>query len=265
MLRLLLLPPVLRGFIALAAGGISFPLAGVLTLRLNLLPLRYMLMHAVILAGTLALALSLPELPVFILVSVIAVLALLSLGRKGRNDLGVSASFLMILSIALAAVIAAKADVPSKDTLDLLWGSPYTITKPELIFLLSFSALLIAFIALCFPKLALLFFDRDTAQVTDRRVGVYEALAVTAAALSIVLAMRFTGALLTDALLILPVVAAMKRAGSLKGLFIWSSLIGFVSSTAGYLLSLCLDLPPSAAVSVVSVVIYLILPRRRKK
>lgn len=262
MLTLILLPPILRGFAALLIGGLSFPLAGVLTLRLNLLPLRYLLMHTLILAGTVSLALALPETPVFVVTGLLAVLALLKLG-KGRNDLGSSASFLMILSIALASILAAKADVPSKDTLDLLWGSPFTISRPELLFLALFSVSLMLFVVLSFHKLSLLFFDRDTAQVSDRRIMLYEGAAVCVASLSIVLAMRFTGALLTDAILILPVMSARKRAVSLRGLFIASSAFGFSSSLLGYLAALRFDLPPSAAVAVVSVLCYLIIPPRR--
>ena len=44
-------PPILRGFIALVLAGCFFPLAGVFVLRLNLVTLRFTLMHAALLGA----------------------------------------------------------------------------------------------------------------------------------------------------------------------------------------------------------------------
>ena len=48
-LLLFSLAPILRGFIAMIVSGAAFPLCGVMVLRLNLVPMSYMLMHGVIL------------------------------------------------------------------------------------------------------------------------------------------------------------------------------------------------------------------------
>ena len=50
---LLLLPPIFRAFISLLFAGAAFPLAGVMVLRMNLLQLRYTLMHGLLLGGAL--------------------------------------------------------------------------------------------------------------------------------------------------------------------------------------------------------------------
>ena len=44
-------PPILRGFVALVLAGCFFPLAGVFILRLNLVTLRFTLMHAALLGA----------------------------------------------------------------------------------------------------------------------------------------------------------------------------------------------------------------------
>ena len=69
LLPIFMLPPVFRGGIALIVSGACFPLCGVMVLRLQLVPLRYMLMHGVILGGALALAFSLPVVPVILAVN----------------------------------------------------------------------------------------------------------------------------------------------------------------------------------------------------
>lgn len=76
-LSLFLLEPVFRGFFALLISGSAFPLCGVMVLRLNLIPLRYMLMHGVILGGAIALATSLPIVPSVIVINFLLVIFIL--------------------------------------------------------------------------------------------------------------------------------------------------------------------------------------------
>ena len=57
MLELLTLAPILKGLIVLTVAGLTFPITGVYLFRLNLLPMRFMLMHGAILGGAMALAL----------------------------------------------------------------------------------------------------------------------------------------------------------------------------------------------------------------
>ena len=94
-----------------------------MVLRMNLLQLRYTLMHGLLLGGAFALALDLPSIPVYVLMCTLTVILILLLSRKGKLNMGISSAFLMVLSVALAAIITQAADVPSKDTLELLWGS----------------------------------------------------------------------------------------------------------------------------------------------
>ena len=50
-------PPIMRGFLALVIAGCFFPMAGVFILRLNLVTLRFTLMHAALLGAAIGLAL----------------------------------------------------------------------------------------------------------------------------------------------------------------------------------------------------------------
>lgn len=264
MFELLILPPILKGFVALLAAGASFPLAGVMVTRLDMLPLRYMLMHALILGGAIALAFELPALFCYFAVSLAVVALMLYVGKDGTIHLGLSSSFLMVLSMALASVLMQIKDVPAKDTLELLWGSPYTISIPELIAFGLLSAVVIAFV-LCFQRqISIVFFDTDVARTLLPHASFYRNFMVILIALVVALSMRFVGALLIDALLLLPVITAMRWSRSLKGLFLLSALIGFVVSFVGYLISLALDFPPGASVALVSSLVYVFSLLKRK-
>ena len=76
------LAPVLKGFIAMSISGAVFPFCGVMVLRLNLVPMRYMLMHGVILGGAIAMALELPLLPITVAVNLILVFMMELLREK---------------------------------------------------------------------------------------------------------------------------------------------------------------------------------------
>ena len=66
------LPPVARGFFAMAIAGLCFPASGVMVLRLNLVPMRRA--HAWrLLGGAISLAFSLPVLPASILLNLLLV------------------------------------------------------------------------------------------------------------------------------------------------------------------------------------------------
>lgn len=233
-----------------------------MVVRLDMLPLRYMLMHALILGGAIALTFHLPELPCYIVLSLLVVLLMLRLGRS--LHLGLSSSALMVFSMALAALITQLGDVPSKDTLELLWGSPFTISIPELILFGTVALFLFLFTFTKQREISIVFFDRELAKTILSRSEAYVDMMVILIALTVALAMRFVGALLIDALLLLPVIIALPRAGSLKGLFTSSSLIGLCVALAGYFLALVLNLPPGASVALVSVAVYLLSLIRKK-
>ena len=50
------LPPIARGFVILLIAGAAFPSIGVFIFRLNLINVRFMLMHGGLLGGAVALA-----------------------------------------------------------------------------------------------------------------------------------------------------------------------------------------------------------------
>lgn len=263
MLSLLALEPIYRALIALCFAGFSFPVAGVMVLRLNLIQLRYTLMHGLLLGGAFSLALSLPTLPVYIIMCTLVVLVMLHLGKDGKMNLGVSASFLMVVSVALAAVVTQVADVPGKDTLELLWGSPFTVRWGELAIFIALSLAIVLFTILDRKNIMLIFFDSDVASSSGVNVQAHQSAMVFLIAFAVALSMRYVGALLIDALLILPAVTASKRAVSVRQLFVLSAMLGLAGSLCGFFLSLVLDLPPGSMIALTSALQYILVPRRK--
>lgn len=252
MLELLLLPPMLRALVAMFMGGICFPLCGVMVLRLDLVPLRYALMHGVILGGAISLALGIPEAPVSFLTNLLVVWMVLFL--KGNKSMSSAAS--MVFTMGLASLIMHVFDVPSKDSMQLLWGSPYALQDIDLILLLFICIFELIYLRVNFKKITAIFFDKDIANSLGVHVKFHYYTMVIVVALVVAMAMRLIGALLIDALLILPVLISGRVSSGSKQLFIRSSLIGLFLSIGGYFLSLMWDLPLSATIALLAAFLY---------
>ncbi|MBR1640222.1 MAG: metal ABC transporter permease [Treponema sp.] len=241
--------------------GATFPLCGVMVLRLNLVPMRYMLMHGVILGGAIALSLNLPMIPATIAVNIILVFFMLMTASKKTANFSGGSAATMVLSMALASLIMHISDVPAKDTLDLLWGSPFALTKTDLIILSEISVILVIYTVLNFHNIQNIFYNQNIAASSGINVRFHYTVMVIIIAIVIAVAMKLLGAFLIDALLILPVLTATSlqktfNKNGLKRLFITSGLAGFIISTAAYVLAVITNLPPTAAIALLAGLVF---------
>ncbi|MGB4408515.1 MAG: metal ABC transporter permease [Sphaerochaeta sp.] len=267
LLFMLSLAPVAKGLVAMTIAGLCFPAAGVMVLRLDLVPMRYMLMHGVILGGAISLAFSLPLLPVSIALNLLLVLGMLKLTKDSSAGFGVSSAAAMVFTMALASIVMHVFDVPAKDTLQLLWGSPFALQVSDVLGLLAIAIALTLYVVLNFKSISAIFFDQEIAQSLGMRVQAHHRTMVIVIALVIALAMKLLGALLIDALLILPVLIAARHAQSLRQLFIRACLVGVFVSFFGFIAAVATNLPPSGTIALLSAALYLIVStiRKRKK
>lgn len=256
-ISLLALKPILYGLIGMIISGISFPVAGVIVVQNGLIPMRYMLMHGVILGGIAAVVLDTPMLLAVIPLNVVLVLIMVRLNKDGRT-LSVASTVMMVCTMGLASLMSHIFDVPAKDTLEVLWGSPFALTRMDLILLTILGVLSISYVAIFFRPITMLFFDKDIALSMKVPVRAHNTVMVLITALIVSVAMRVLGALLIDALLVLPVVAVSKNAKSLKQLFFQSSVTGLVLSVVGYLLALLWNLPVSGSLALLAVATFLL-------
>lgn len=257
-LMLLTLKPILYGLIGMVISGTVFPICGVIIVRNNLMPMRYMLMHGVILGGIISVSLSLPLLPITIVLNTLLVLFMVKMGKGRDGSLGSSSTAMMVATMALASLFSHISGVPAKDTLEVLWGSPFALTVSDLVILTLLAVVTLIYITLFFRPLSMIFFDREVAMSMGVKVELHNTLMLLMTALVVSVSMKMVGALLIDTLVILPVIGAGKRARGLKDLFIRSSVTGFVLSLAGYFISLLFNLPTSGVLALLSVGAYLV-------
>jgi len=265
LLELLSLTPILKGLIVLTLAGLTFPITGVYLFRLNLLPLRFMLMHGAILGGAMALAFHVNPFWTTITVNLLLVLFMAKTARSMKIDAGQISTFFMVISISLAFIFIYKFNVPAKDTLSLLWGNLFVLSWTEVIGIATFSLMLAGFQYYFRHQLRALFFDREIAFTSGINESSLYYTVIFLVAITVALAMKLIGALLLDSILLLPPVIASFHAKSLKGMILGSVLWGGLFAVGGFLISLAIDIPASSSVAALASLTFIIIYVIRKK
>jgi zinc transport system permease protein len=200
-----------------------------------------------------------------ILVNMLMVLFMARSSRSMRIDAGQISTFFMVISISLAFIFIYKFNVPAKDTLSLLWGNLYVLSWTEVIGICVFSLGLLGFQYYFRNHLRAVFFDREIAYSSGINESLLYYTVIFIVAITVALAMKLIGALLLDAILLLPPVIASFHAKSLKGMIIGSVIWGGIFAVTGFFLSIVFDIPASSSVAGVASIVFIIIYLLRKK
>jgi zinc transport system permease protein len=261
LLTLLQLAPVQRGLLALALGAIGLPVVGVVIIGLDIMPVRFAMMHVALLGIAVGMLTGLDPLLCALTACAISGASLTPLARTSSGLSG-AMGLLMSLAIAAALLVLSIAGVNANGAFELLWGS-ILATKPGDVVLLGALAVAVpALFVLRRRQLALLLHDRELAACSGVRVDRLTLLLLVLVAVAVAGAIRLTGALLVDALTLLPALTARRLASSLRGIALGAVVVGLVVNLAGFGLALILDLPPGPVLvllaGAVALVVHLI-------
>lgn len=239
-------PPILRGFLALVIAGCFFPMAGVFILRLNLVTLRFTLMHAALLGAAIGLALHVDPLFAGLVLDLVAIVAIARVARESGLTLGYVATFFMVFTIGLAFAVIYKAGVPSKDAFAVLWGSVYSLTSVDLLFTSAYALAIVLFVTTLFPRVSAVLFNREIAFASGVDEGSLTTVILLFVGVSVALLMKLIGALLLDSILLLPAIIASFTARSARGFFFQACAVGAFCSITGFFSSLAFGTSPPA-------------------
>ena len=161
-------------------------------------------------------------------------------------------------SLAVAVVIIGYSDGFNSDLFGYLFGSILTVSSIDLWLLFGLGVITVGFVMIFFSELAQTSFDIDLARTNGIRVDLINlGLAVLTGA-TITLSMRVVGVLLVGALIIVPVLAALRLTTGLRQTLFVSILIGVVSAVTGLLLSFYTDMAPGGAIVITSIGILIV-------
>ena len=179
------------------------------------------------------------------------------LRSRGRAAGDQALALVFYTGIALGVVLVAQAGALDVNLFQYLFGSILTITRSDLVLIAALGAVGIATIALLYRAFAAIIVDEEGARVAGVPIGSLNVALAVLAAVTVALSMRVVGILLVAALMVLPVSAAGRLAGSMRSTLMLSMAIGLASVLAGLTVSYYADLPPGGTVVLVAAAVYL--------
>ncbi|MFJ5985882.1 metal ABC transporter permease [Lentzea sp. NPDC092896] len=265
MIELLELAAVQRAAFALLLGAVALPIIGVVIIGLDIMPVRFAMMHIALLGIAIGLLTGLDPL----LCAVVACgLSGAGLAPLARSSSGLSGAMGLLMSLAIAAalLVLSISGVNASAAFELLWGSILATKTGDVILLGALAVVVPGLFLWRRRQLALLLHDRELAACSGVPVNRLTLVLLVLVAIAIAGAIRLTGALLVDALTLLPALAARRLAQSLTGMALWAVGIGVVVNLAGFALALLLDQPPGPVLVLLAGAVALaahFIPERR--
>jgi len=258
---LLQLPPVQRAVLAIAISGAIFPIVGVWIIGLNIVPVRFAMMHVALLGISIGILLHLDPTLTGVILCGLTGAALSPLARRPAGLAG-PMGLVMTFAIALALLILSISGVNANGAFELLWGAILATRVQDVINLTVVAAIIAAIYLRWRKELALLLYDREIALISGVHVDQLTLLLMVVIAVAIGSAVRLTGALLVDSITILPALAARILGRSLKEMILWAVGIGLFGNLLGFALTLMLNQPPGPVlvitVSLITLATYFI-------
>jgi zinc transport system permease protein len=153
-----------------------------------------------------------------------------------------------LAAFAAIYLFSAKSAQGLEQVEHLLTGDVLTITSNQIGWIAGISAGVCVLLLLASRQLAAISFDPETAQANGYRIRLWELGFFAVLGTLILLSIRFTGTLLIFAYLVLPPVAALRIANSMRAAFSLSVFFGLLATILGFAGSLKYDLPTTFSI-----------------
>ena len=191
-----------------------------------------------------------------LLAAVIGAVAIEWLRSHGRatGDLALAMAFYG--GIALAVVLAGRADAGSTSILPYLFGSILTVTWADVRVVLALGFLIVAVLAVAGRALFAIVLDEESARVAGLPVDALNTLLAVLTAVTIVAAMRVVGVLLVAALMVLPVATSRLLARSFAATTAGAVGVGIASVIIGLGCARVWELAPGGSIVLTTVAIF---------
>lgn len=237
---------------ALAAGllcGISCPLIGVFLVARRYSFLADALAH-IALTGV-ALGFILNVAPTILAIGVVVVAAFLVEWLRQRHRFHADALLTAVMAggLAVGVILVSKSRGFGADLTGYLFGSLLTVTAAEVRVIAVLVALTAAIVLLLYRYLFLIALDEEYAQAAGLRVALVNSGFILVAALTVAVAIRAVGVLLTGALVVIPVLLAMRMNRSFSGTVATAVTAGMGMVFTGLHMAYAFDLPAGPAIA----------------
>ncbi len=251
-LELLSIPVIRHAFLGMLIAGATLSTLGVVIVSLHLMALRFTLMHVGLLGAAAGLSLGFSATAgAFVLVPTASVL-MGTLGQRYRFTASSMTGFFMTGSLAGAFLLLARAGVPAMDVFGIFAGNILMLTRTDVVMVAVLGVVVVLAFAIGYREIQAVLLDRDLALALGVPVEAVIAGMFLLLGAAVAIALRLVGALLVDAVILLPGIAALRFARGFGSALLLSSLFGTIACVGGFVVALQFDLPIGASAAAVS-------------
>lgn len=244
-----------KAFLGCLLAGVGLSPLGLVVLHLNLTTIRFALMHVALLGAAAAMVFGVSPQAGAMAGIVIASLLLGPAGDYIKVDTGITGAVFMTGSLGLAFLLFYKAGIPAMDAFALFTGNILALTNTDLWFIAGLTTVIIAVFSLFYREIQMVLYDPELAESLGVPVKMFRNGLLLLTGLAIGISIRIVGALLIDAAVLLPAIAAMTVSRSLKGTLILSGACGILAQVGGLAAAMVFDLPSGASITLSAVLI----------
>lgn len=211
--------------------------------------------------GSVALGLLLKVQPMYVSIPVVALssLAILKVAEKARLYSDAAIGIVSAVGVSGGVLLAGIAAGFNVDLFSYLFGNILSVTLGEVAMSVGLSAIVLLVIILRYNQLLSMSFDEEFARTSGIDTSRLNSMLAVLTAVTVVLAMKLVGVMLTSALLIIPAVSAFQIARSFRGTMFFAALIAVLSVWIGIVISFLLNLPTGATIVLLNFAFFVIL------
>lgn len=203
------------------------------------------------------------EMPFVLAVTIVCAVLLLGMGQNAKIKGDAAVAMISVGSLAVGYLLMnlfSSSTNLSGDVCSTLFGSTsiLTLTRTEVWLCVALSVVVVVLFVLFYNKIFAVTFDENFAKATGTKANLYNLLIALIIAVIIVLAMNLVGSLLISALVIFPVLSAMRIFRSFKSVTICSAVLSVLCALAGILISILQGTPVGSTIVAVDILAFIL-------
>ena len=254
---------------ALLAGlmvGTIAPVIGVFLVLRRLSLIADTLAHVALAGVALGVITGAPPAATALAVSVVGAVGVERLRMSGRLYGEAALAIYLSGGLAVAVVLLGLGRGLTVDLFAYLFGTISAVRPGDLGAILVLGVLALGTVAVLYKDLFAVTVDEESARVQGVPVGALNLLLAVLAAVTVVVAMRVVGVLLTSALVVIPAVTALRLARTFRTALVLAVALALAAVMAGITAAFYLDLPAGGAIVLTALVLFAassaLVPRR---
>lgn len=167
-------------------------------------------------------------------------------------------SIILSGSLAVAVIIVSLGGAFNNSLFSYLFGSILSVSYEDVMTILIFGSLSLAFLLLFAKELYFIAYDEEVAKTSGIKVKFLNFLLVSVVAIIIALSIRVVGSLLIGALMVIPTVAALQYREGFKSTLLISLFLALFSVSFGMTLSFYFSLPSGPTIVLCVITLFIL-------